>query len=62
MHPYYPALRRALAGEIKGANQPRRVRLLALNRDRVRVLPRGTGDYILVNWPPPASIFTPEAL
>ena len=49
MHPYYPALRRALADEIKGANQPRRVRLLALNRDRARVLPRGAGDYILVN-------------
>ena len=49
MHPYYPALRRALADELKGANQPRRVRLLALNRDRARVLPRGTGDYILVN-------------
>ena len=49
MHPYYPALRQALAEEIKGANQPRRVRLLALNRDRARVLPRGTGDYILVN-------------
>ena len=49
MHPYYSALRRALANEIKGANQPRRVRLLALNRDRARVLPRGKGDYILVN-------------
>ena len=49
MHPYYPALRRALAGEIKSGNQPRRVRLLALNRDRARVLPRGTSDYILVN-------------
>lgn len=49
MHPYYPALRRALADEIKGANQPRRVRLLALNRDRARVLPRGMSDYILVN-------------
>lgn len=49
MHPYYPALRRALAEEIKGANQPRRVRLLALNRDRARVLPRGVSDYILVN-------------
>ena len=49
MHPYYPALRRALADEIKGENQPRRVRLLALNRDRARVLPRGAGDYILVN-------------
>ena len=49
MHPYYPALRRALADEIKGANQSRRVRLLALNRDRARVLPRGAGDYILVN-------------
>ena len=49
MHPYYPALRRALADEIKGANQPRRVRLLARNRDRARVLPRGTGAYNLVN-------------
>ena len=49
MHPYYPALRQALADEIKGSNRPRRVRLLALNRDRARVLPRGTGDYILVN-------------
>jgi murein L,D-transpeptidase YcbB/YkuD len=49
MHPYYAALRRALADEIEGARQPRRIRLLALNRDRARVLPRGTGDYILVN-------------
>lgn len=49
MHPYYPALRRALAEEIKGSNKPSRIRLLALNRDRARVLPRGTGDYILVN-------------
>ena len=49
MHPYYPALRGALADEIEGANQPSRVRLLALNRDRARVLPRGTSDYILVN-------------
>ncbi len=49
MHPYYPALRRALGDEMKGANQPRRIRLLALNRDRARVLPRGGGDYILVN-------------
>ena len=49
MHPYYPALRRALADEMSGANQSRRVSLLALNRDRARVLPRGPGDYILVN-------------
>ena len=49
MHPYYPALREALADEIKGTNQLRRVRLLALNLDRARVLPRGKGDYILVN-------------
>lgn len=51
MHPYCPALRRALADEMKGANHSSRVRLLALNRDRdrARVLPRGTGDYILVN-------------
>ncbi|MDP1908744.1 MAG: L,D-transpeptidase family protein, partial [Hyphomicrobium sp.] len=49
MHPYYPALRRALADETKGANRPRRILLLALNRDRARVLPRGRGDYILVN-------------
>ena len=49
MNPYYPALRRALADEIRGANEPRRVRLLALNLDRARVLPRGASDYILVN-------------
>jgi len=49
MHPYYPALRGALAAELAGANEPRRVRLLVLNRDRARVLPRGPDAYILVN-------------
>ena len=49
MHPYYSALRRALAEEVKDTKQPRRLRLLGLNRDRARVLPRGAGDYILVN-------------
>ncbi|MES2904324.1 MAG: L,D-transpeptidase family protein [Pseudomonadota bacterium] len=49
MHPYYSALRNALAEEKAGANQPRRIRLFTLNRDRARVLPRGSGDYILVN-------------
>lgn len=49
MHPYYPALRAALADEMRGAKSTQRIRLLALNRDRARVLPRGSGDYILVN-------------
>ena len=37
----------ARAGEIKGANQPRRVRLLALNHDWARDLLRGTGDILV---------------
>ena len=49
MHPYYRALRGALADELKGKKDPRRIRLLTLNRDRARVLPRGKGDHILVN-------------
>jgi murein L,D-transpeptidase YcbB/YkuD len=49
MHPYYPALRRALGEELAGEGKAERVKLLTLNRDRARVLPRGKGDYILVN-------------
>jgi L,D-transpeptidase YcbB len=49
MHPYYPALRQELSTEIDGENRPARLRLLKLNRDRARVLPRGAEDYILVN-------------
>ena len=47
MNPIYPQLRR----EILTTADPRRRRLLALNLQRARALPRGSARYILVNIP-----------
>lgn len=48
MNPIYARLRGELVGE---ASDPARKRLLAINLQRARALPRGPGRYILVNIP-----------
>lgn len=49
MHPYYKPLRMELARELSGQKRPERIRLIRLNLERARVLPRGPGRSIVVN-------------
>lgn len=49
MHPYYGPLRTELERELSGQRRPERIKLIRLNLERARVLPRGPGRSIVVN-------------
>ena len=57
MNPIYAQLRAAIAARMYRSNAERR--LLAVNLERARVLPAGTGRYVIVN-PPAARLYMYE--
>jgi murein L,D-transpeptidase YcbB/YkuD len=54
MNPIYARLRQAIAGRVYRSDAERRV--LAVNLERARALPSGTGRYVIVN-PPAARLY-----